>query len=221
MVNGRVRVPKPAPARLYDGRAASMSGEAAAEPEEGTAYAYRPSLLGVPMAFQLTPGGINWSGARGSGHVPFQDVRYVRMAFVPATMQPHRFVTEIWADRTPKLSIISCSWKSMVEQERLDHAYRAFITELHRRLALAGSTARFEQGKHPLLYWPALAIFVSFLVVLTSLVPRAIAAGEGGVAALIGGSILLFGWYGREFFGRNRPRRYAANAPPRALLPKG
>ena len=198
-----------------------MNGEAAAEPEEGTAYAYRPSLLGVPMEFQLTPGGINWSGARGSGHVAFQDVRHVRMAFVPATMQPHRFVTEIWADRTPKLSIVSSSWKSMVEQERLDHAYRAFITELHRRLAQAGSQAHFEQGRHPLIYWPGLAIFVAFLVVLATLVPRAIASGEAGVAALIGGSILLFGWYGWEFFGRNWPRRYAPDAPPQVLLPKG
>jgi len=197
-----------------------MSVEAAAEPEEGTTYAYRPSLLGVPMEFQLTSGGLNWSGARGSGHVAYRDMRHVRMTFVPATMQPHRFVTEIWADRVPKLAIVSSSWKSMVEQERLDRGYRAFITELHRRLALAGSTARFEQGRHALLYWPGLAIFALFLVVLATLVPRAIAAGEGGVAVLIGGSILLFAWYGWEFFGRNRPRSYTPDAPPQALLPK-
>ena len=54
-------------------------------------------------------------------------------------MQTHRFITEIWSADNPKIQIVSVSWRSIMEQERLDNAYSAFVTELHRRLAAAGA----------------------------------------------------------------------------------
>src|SRR2546430_11864991 len=37
-----------------------------------------------------------------------------------------------------KLQIASTSWKSLVEHERFDAAYRTFVTELCRRVGMAG-----------------------------------------------------------------------------------
>lgn len=198
-----------------------MSAEPEAAPEAGTTYAYRPKLLGAAMEFRLTGSGIDWTAGRHSGHVPFRDIRLVRMSYKPATLQPHRFVTEVWADRAPKLNIVSASWKSAVEQERLDGPYAAFIVELHRRLAASGVSARLEHGKHPVVYWLGVAVFVMLVVAFGMMVVRGFIDHGFGTAAVIAGFVGLFGWYGYEFLRRNWPGRYRADALPPQLIPRG
>jgi len=188
---------------------------------EGVAYTYRASLLGAPWEFKLVGDGIDWANGRKSGRVPFRTLRRVRLSFRPSSMQTHRFAAELWADGAPKLEILSSSWKSMVEQERLDKPYAAFIAELHRRIALAPPPARFEQGSHPLLYWPGLIVYVGVSLGLAWLVMRALQAGVKGGAAFVGGFLALFLWQGGNFFRRNRPGLYSPESPPAELMPKG
>jgi hypothetical protein len=104
----------------------------------------------------------------------------------------------------------------LVERERLDRHYVAFVTELHRRIAQATPPARFEQGSNPLLYWPGLIVYVGVTFGLALLVVCALQADAKGGAAFIGGFLLLFLWQGGNFFavtGRGFivPRR----CPPR------
>jgi len=134
------------------------------------AYAYRPSPMGAPRAFKLVGDGIDWAAGRTSGHIAFRTIRRLRMSFKPTGMQSHRFITEVWADGVPKLKIISSSWKSMMEQERLDEACVVFVTELHRRIAAAAVPARFEQGSHPLLYWPSVVVLIGVALGLARVV---------------------------------------------------
>ncbi len=188
---------------------------------EGVTYTFRPSLLGAPWEFKLVGDGIDWANGGKSGRVPFRTLRRVRLSFRPASMQTHRFAAELWADGAPKLEILSSTWKSMVEQERLDKPYAAFIAELHRRIALAAPPARFEQGSHPLLYWPGLIVYVGVSLGLAWLVMRALQAGVKGGAAFVGGFLALFLWQGGNFFRRNRPGLYRPDAPPAELMPKG
>ena len=164
-----------------------MDGDRARGADESTiAYAYRPSLFGAAWEFVLTDTGIDWVAGSKSGRLPFRNIRIVRMSYKPASMQPHRFVTELWADGAPKLQIVSISWKSMVEQERLDPHYCAFIRELHRRLAKAAPQARFEQGSSPLKYWPGLIVFVIMALALAGLIARGLAAGAWQGAGIVG-----------------------------------
>lgn len=197
-----------------------MSGERAGA-AESTAYAYRPSLLGAAWEFKLVGDGIDWSAGRKAGHIPFRTVRRLRMSYRPASMQSHRFMTELWADGAPKLEILSSSWKSLVEQERLDKPYAAFVAELHRRVALAAPPARFEQGSHPLLYWPGLIAFGGVSLGLALLIVRALQADSKGGAAFVGAFLVLFLWQGGNFFRRNRPGFYRPEALPPELMPKG
>ena len=192
----------------------------AASAGEGVAYTYRPSLLGAPWEFKLVGDGIEWVNGRKSGRVPFRTLRRVRLSFRPASMQTYRFAAELWADGAPKLEILSSSWKSMVEQERLDKAYAAFIAELHRRIALAAPSARFEQGSHPLLYWPGLMVYAGVSLALASLIMCALQAGVKAGAAFVGGFLALFLWQGGNYFRRNRPGLYRPHAPPAGLMPK-
>ncbi len=198
-----------------------MNDERAGAAAPSTAYSYRPSLLGAPWEFELVGEGIDWSTGRKSGHIPFRNLRRLRMSYRPASMQSHRFMTELWAEGAPKLEILSSSWKSLVEQERLDKPYVAFVGELHRRIALAAPPASFEQGSHPLVYWPGLLSFAGVSLGLAWLIVRALQAGAGGGAAFIGVFLVLFLWQGGNFFRRNRPGLYRPELLPAELMPKG
>src|SRR5690242_2929327 len=145
-------------------------------------YSFRPSLLGAPRNFRLAAHAIIWDAGRQSGQIAYGRVRRVRLSFRPASMQNHRFVTEIWSQDGPKLDIVSSSWKSMVEHSRLDDEYRAFIIELHRRLMAAGTAARFDTGKNVLTFWSGLALLCVAALGLAGLVVRALES-KAGVAA--------------------------------------
>lgn len=187
---------------------------------DAVTYVYRPSLLGAPWEFKLTGNAIEWRAGRQSGRAELSQVRFVRMSYRPANMQSHRFVTELWADGAPKLRIVSTSWKSMFEQERLDRPYAAFVTELHRRLAQAGATPQFLRGTNLLIYWAGAAVFAAVVLGMLLLVVRALQSGSTAGALFIVVFIALFGWHGANFLRRNTPGTYSVDALPEMLLPK-
>jgi hypothetical protein len=135
-------------------------------------------------------------------------------------MQTHRFQTEIWSAEVPRLDIVSSSWKSMVEQADQGDDYRAFILELHKRLALAGRGIRFDAGANPLIYWPGVAVFIAAAIGFAGLTMRALESGAGFAALLIGAFLLLFLWQAGNIFYRNKPASYRPDAVPAVLLPR-
>jgi hypothetical protein len=199
-----------------------MNDDRANAAEEGAiAYAYRPSVLGAPVELRLGADAIDWTAGAKSGHMALRDVRLVSMSFKPVSMQPYRFVTRIWAQGSPRLEIVSTSWRSMVEQERLDVRYAAFVRELHRRIVAAAAPARFVQGKNPWLYWPGLVLFVLVGLMLAAMVPTALKGHSIAGAAFIAAFLAILLWQGGTFFRRNKPGSYRPDALPPELLPKG
>ncbi len=183
-------------------------------------YSYRPSLLGAPWEFTLTDHGMSWSAGSRSGRVRYRDVRRLRLSFKPVSMQTHRFLTEIWAEGAPKLQIVSSSWKSMVEQERRDGPYAAFVTELHARIARERGSVRYDQGASPFVYWPGLVLYTVVALALAAVFVRALEVHAIGGAAFIGAFVALFLWQGGNFFRRNRPGTYSPEALPDELMPR-
>lgn len=183
-------------------------------------YSYRPSLLGAAWSFWLKADGLAWEAGRKSGLIPYRHIRRVRMSFKPVSMQSQRYLTEVWADGAPKLEIVSSSWKSMLEQVRQHETYSAFVTELHRRIAQAGGEVHLEQGSNPVIYWPGAVAFAGVSLGLAWLIVRALQSAVMGGAAFIAVFMILFLWQGGNFFRRNKPGVYRADAPPAELLPK-
>lgn len=184
-------------------------------------YSFKPSLMGAPHEFTLTAAGMEWRIGRHAARIPYDAIRRIRLSFRTMTMASQRYLAEIWADATPKLTIASTSVRSIVEQQRQDDAYTAFIAALHRRLTASGVVGVFEAGTSPWLYWPGIVVFAAVALVLAFLVIRALQAGATGGAAFVVGFLALFLWQLGRFFQRNRPRRYRAEAMPRDLLPGG
>lgn len=183
-------------------------------------YAFKPNLVGAPWLLTLKPDGLAWQVGHRGGVIRYDRIRRVRLSFRPVTLQSHRFVTEIWSHDGPKIQFASASWRSLVEQERLDASYAAFTTELHRRLAAAGSAARFSAGMPAFAFWVGVAVFAGSMVALVGLIARALQAGEWAPTALIAGLFALFGWQIGDFLRRNRPQTYRPDALPPNVLPR-
>lgn len=193
-----------------------MSLDQASDP---TRYAYKPSIVGAVSEFQLGPGGIEWNRAGTLVHVPYGDIRRVRLSFRPMTMQSHRFVAEIWAMGGKKLTVASASMRSMFEQTRQDAEYNAFIAELHRRLVPFGSTIRFQSGSPFVLYWIGAAVIAGLCLAAATLVVRSLQAEAWTGAAFIAAILGFFLWQSGGFLRRNRPQLYTPEALPPEALP--
>lgn len=183
-------------------------------------YAYKPSLMGAPLEFRLTPEALEWRRGGSSTRIPYGRIRRIRLGFRPMTMQNYRFLAEIWAADGPKLQVASTSWKSVFEQERLDASYRAFVTELCRRVGTAGGQPLLETGSPIVLYWLGVAVFVGASLAVAGLTVRALQVEAWSGAAFIAAFLALFLWQAGAFFHRNRPGVFPPNAVPEAVLPK-
>ena len=201
-------------------RADPPSGPAT-DPETGDPlYAYKPSLAAAPCQFRLRPDALEWRTGRRSGLIAYDRARRVRLSFRPVNLAAARFVAEVWDADGARIVIASTSWKSIAEQEPLDAAYRAFITELHRRILAAGGTAAFEAGSPVWLYWPGVAVFAATALVLAALTVVALASGQISGALFVAGFLALFLWRLGGYFARNRPGIYRPDALPAALIPR-
>ena len=182
-------------------------------------YSFKASSFGAPWAFELNTEGINWSAGRRTGLLRYDKINRIRLSFRPVTMQSYRFQTEIWSEEMPKFQIASTTWRGIVEQTRQDEAYTAFVVELHRRLAAAGTRAQFSTGIPSIKYWIGIAVFVAIALGLAALTAQALRLNEWGGAALVGGFFGLFVWQLGSFFHRNRPGVYRPDKVPNGVLP--
>jgi hypothetical protein len=197
-----------------------MNSDSDDETARDPTYAFKPSLMGSMCEFTLRSDGLEWQVGRRGGRVRYDAVRAVRLSYRPVTMQSHRFITEIWAPGHPKIQIVSASWRSIFEQERLDKAYAAFVAELHRRLASGGGDVRFTTGLPILTYWVGIAVFSAVLFATAALVLRAGQSLEWGATAVVAIFFLVFAYQLGTYFYRNRPGRYRPDAIPVGVLPK-
>lgn len=183
-------------------------------------YAYKPSLMGAGFEFRLATDALEWRKGMYNGRVPYGRIRRIRLSFRPVTMQNYRFLAEVWPEDGPKLQIASTSSKSMVEHERFDAGYTAFVAELSRRVGAAGGQTALETGSPALLYWLGVIVFAGCSLAIAALTVRALQTAAWSGAAFIVAFLALFLWQAGNFFRRNRPGTYRPDAVPPVVLPK-
>jgi hypothetical protein len=191
---------------------------ATAHGEPATRYAYKASLVGAAHQFELTDDGLVWRLGGRSGTWRYDEISAIRLSYRPVSMQARRFRADISRMSGGRMPIVSTSWQTAALMAPNDD-YRAFITELHARLARAGSAATLTGGLGPKTYLCALALLVLVTLAMAGLLIRAIAIREYGGALFLMGFAALFGWQVGGFVRRNRPLAYSFDHIPEALLP--
>jgi hypothetical protein len=182
-------------------------------------YIYKASLIGSAHRFELTDDGLSWHVGGRSGVWPYRDIAAVRLSYRPSSMQPRRFRADIDRAGGGRIAVLSTTWTTVTLMAPQDRDYRAFITQLHRRLKEAGSTAKLVGGLKPALHHAALAMLALVAVAIGGLLIRALSTGEWAGALFLIGFAALFWWQIGGFVTRNRPRRYTFDALPEQLLP--
>ena len=193
----------------------AIAGEGAPE----TRYVYKASLIGSAYQFDLTDTGLSWTVGGRSGVWAYTDIASIRLSFRPMSMQSRRFRADIGSNGRQRISILSTTWQTVALMAPQDHDYRAFIVELHRRMAAAGSKAALIGGIGPAAYAAALAIVTLLGIAMAALLAQAFATGEWYGALFLVGFVALFSWQIGGFIMRNRPRTYDFDHLPQALLP--
>jgi len=182
-------------------------------------YAYKASLIGGANHFELTADGLAWRLAGQSGMWRYADISAIRLSYRPISMQAHRFRADIANTSGARLPIISTSWQTAALMVRQDKEYRAFITELHRRIAGAGGRAVLTGGLGSTVYAIGVTLVALLALAMAGLLVRALAIGEFAGALFLIGLAALFGWQVGGFIRRNRPLSYTFAQIPDALLP--
>ena len=182
-------------------------------------YAYKASLIGAAHQFELTADGLSWRVAGRADVWRYADITAIRLSYRPVSMQAHRFRADIAHASKARLPIISTSWQTAALMAPQDNDYRAFITELHKRMARAGSRAVLTGGLRPNVYALAVTLVALLALAVGGLLVRALATGELAGALFLVGFAALFGWQVGGFLRRNRPLPYTFAHIPDALLP--
>jgi hypothetical protein len=193
----------------------AISGEGAPE----TRYTYKASLIGSAHEFKLTDDGLSWHISGRSGVWGYTDIAAIRLSYKPSSMQSRRFRADLEGRDGGRITILSTTWQTVSLMAPQDQDYRAFITELHRRMARSGSKAALIGGIGRMSYATALVMVTLLGIAMAGLLARALLTGEWYGALFLVGFVALFTWQIGGFIMRNRPRTYDFDHLPEALLP--
>lgn len=182
-------------------------------------YAYKASLVGSAHQFALEDDAIVWQAGRRSGRWRYADVVGLRMSYRPMSMQTRRFRTDIEHRGGERIVVMSTTWQTVTLMVAQDRDYRAFILELHQRIAAQGHSVMLAGGINPVVHTIGLLGVALISIAIAGLLARAIATGAYGGALFIAGFAALFAWQIGGFLTRNKPRRYTFDALPQDLLP--
>ena len=184
-----------------------------------TRYAYKASLIGSAHRFELTDEGLAWHVAGRSGLWRYAEIAAIRLSYRPVSMQWRRFRADIHHANGARIVIFSTTRQTAALMTPQDRDYRAFIVQLHQRMAEAGSKANLSGGLGANTYAAALVLLALLGIAMAGLFVRAVATDEFAGALFIVGFTALFGWQIGGFVRRNRPLLYSFDHLPEALLP--
>jgi hypothetical protein len=199
----------------------SMTDLQPKEPQqpEPIRYAFKPSAVGSPLMLELTGQGLSYTSGFRSDLWRYADIARIRLSYRPVSMLSHRFRADIWHSSGKRLRIISATWAGIVALTPQNDGYRAFIEELHRRLATESHDVQCVAGLPKITFVLACAVFAAVMAALASLLVRALVTGEFVASLFMVGFGAWFGWHTGGWLKRNTPRQYTPDSVPRQMLP--
>lgn len=196
--------------------AAKFSRAKAAADGDGVHYAYKASLAGAAHRFELQDKGLWWSVFGKSEVWTYDTIAKVNLSYRPNAMHPRRFRADVENAGGKRVKIYSTSWQTAALMLPQDHAYRAFIAGLHRRLPVS---VVLTGGIRRPLYIAGFCFIAAVLTAIAALAVRALVIGQFAGVLFLTGFAVLFVWQVGGFFRRNRPRTYTAGHLPPQLMP--
>jgi len=182
-------------------------------------YAFRPRPFTAETTLELTRDMLVANRAGRETSIPYREIATIRLFYAPRGINFSGFRAKIYTRNGKTVSFEDRSYKSLVEQERLEGPYRMFVEALVARTAAANPDVLLHAGKiAPMLALVALVGAVT-LALLAYFGFRALTAGQYGTALGVAVFVGYFSLWTWQFTIRNRPRTFNARAIPADILP--
>ncbi len=188
--------------------------------DDAPVYAFKPRMLAAEHAFRLGPDSLEWFVGGRPGRVAYPMIGRIRLGFRLTNFMGRRYTAEIFPRGGGRMDISSYSARGIVDNANQGAAYRAFIAELHRRIAKAHGDCRFEAGMAPWRFWPSLAVTVAMAGGLVYVVGRGMLSDQILTGLLVLAVGVIFVWQMGKTVLANWPRSYLPDAIPEDVLPK-
>jgi len=182
-------------------------------------YAFRPRPFAAETVVDLTDRAIEAQRAGKDSTIALRDIVTIRLFYAPRGINFTGFRAKLYTRGGTTLAFEDRSFKGLVEQERLEAAYRAFVSELCSRAEAANPNVLLYGGRAVTIL--ALVGGVGLLTtnLLAYFVLRSVMEGKVLLAA---GIAVFVGWFAAwtwAYVMRNRPQSFRAAAIPPQVLP--
>jgi len=188
--------------------------------DDAPVYAFKPRMLAAEHAFRLGPDSLEWFVGGRPGRVAYPMIARIRLGFRLTNFMGRRYTAEIFPRTGARMDISSYSARGIVDNANQGAAYRAFISELHRRIAKAHGDCRFEAGMAAWRFWPSVAVTLAMAAGLVYVVVRGMFGDQIVTGLVVFAAGLLFLWQMGKTVLANWPRSYSPDAIPKDVLPK-
>ncbi|WP_293863683.1 hypothetical protein [uncultured Alsobacter sp.] len=182
-------------------------------------YAQRPRPFSHEVTWRLEPDAFVVENGRKALRIAYGKVATIRLTYRPAnvTSQGYRAVLVLSDGRT--VAVSNLSWKTYVEVERQDAAYRLLLAELVTRCGRANPGLICRTGQ-PAPVWAASAVGgIAMLAIFAGAAVWALWRGSWPLAAIALMFLLPFVWQAHAMITKNRPGAFAPDRLPEAVLP--
>ena len=185
-----------------------------------TTYSHRAKPYAQEAQFRLMPQHLAIEQGRRSGDFAYQDIVMIRLMYKPRNTTNEGYQAKIYRRDKRTAALTNLSWKSLVDMDRQDGEYRAFMLALIAKVYFTNPNVALEAGMPRWLH--SITAIAGIVAVLAMIVVTAQALRNGVYAAAVITSILAlyFGWWSIRYLSRNRPRSFTANDIPQDVLPK-
>lgn len=183
------------------------------------AYEHRPKPFSNPLT--LTFEGAVLKAERGTRQEVYAlaEVEELRLSYTPKNTARLAFTCVLRMRDRRTLTFSSIDWRSLIETARQDAPYNAFVRALVQRVASANPNARLEAGIPRLRHTLFGAGAAGFALALAYVISALVSQRQWALAALALALIVWLSLYARDYWSRNRPQRFAADAIPPEVLP--
>jgi hypothetical protein len=157
-------------------------------------------------------------GAR-KGNFPYRDIDLIRLTYRPRNTTNEGYVAKIYRRDRKTASLTNLSWKSLVDMERQDASYAAFVRALIGRITAANPAVALQAGMPRWLHLITGAFGAAAVLTMIVVTAQAIRNASWPIALMTGALALYFGWWSWRYLTRNRPRRFTPDALPADVMP--
>lgn len=186
---------------------------------EAWLYAQSPRPAGLPVAFRIRGRALEVERMARTDRFPLDRVEVVRLTFETRSFAPAQLTAKLIFEGGRTVKITSVDYTSLVNAKRKDAEYGRFMRELLARIGRFSPKARLLAGRS----WPVWAITavvaVGIVLGLAIVGWQSLAQGEPVVALLAVVVAALGIWQLEPMVRHNKPRTFAPDDPPPALVP--